>query len=418
MKSLKPYATAALASLVAALYVGCAHVNPQPVGSAARSETRTLDDPGLKQFLEKRLGHPVATWPLESWDFSTLTLAALYFHPDLAAPPADRRNAQIEHLPNPTILPQKAAAWKVRHNLRTNLLAYAAAKRRQELLRALESTQLELAQVVERRLPADAVPPVELSLLRIQLAETRLELIETFQKRMNFREHVAEAVGLPVKALLDVEVTYDFSLPSDYGPSTQELRNRALRNRSDILLALRDYMEAEASLRAEIARRRPSALFNSGCTWDAENNRWAVDLKLNVPIVSGRNRIAVIEAHRLKAAAHLLELQSQVIDELDRSIAAYRARIEDAADIAKLTAAIRQQHDRVAALFKIGAAMRLELLMARLQLMPAEVAKLDAQEKLHEALGTLEDAVQLPVELIDPSAGVPPEQPLTGRHTL
>ncbi|ODU23920.1 MAG: hypothetical protein ABS95_02680 [Verrucomicrobia bacterium SCN 57-15] len=426
MKQFKAYATAVIALLVAALFAGCAHVHSQSkptARSAARLNARGLDDPALKQFLEQRLNHSLETWPLESWDFPTLTLVAFYFHPDLDSLPAEKREAEPwknrqTYLPNSTTLQERTAAWEVRRNLRTNLLAYVAAQRRQELLRNLESTQMELAQVVEKRLAADAVPPVELSLLRIQLAETRLELIETFQKRMNFRERVADAVGLPVKAFLEIEVTYDFSMPSGYGQSTRELRQRALRSRSDILLALTDYTAAETTLRAEIARKHPSARFHPGCTWDADNNRWAVNLNADLRADSGRSRIAEAEARRVKAAAHMLDLQSRIIDELDRSTVAYRARLEDAADIDRLATAIRQQHDRVAALFKTGAAIRLELLMARLQLMPAEIAKLDAQEKLHEALGALEDTVQLPAALIDPSAGIVPERPLPGRQSL
>lgn len=394
-----------------------------------RLEARTLDDPSLKQFLEQRLDHHLETWPLESWDFPTLTLAAFYFHSNLDASLPERRLAgqrknrqssevEAKHLPDSTALKQRALAWQVRHNLRTNLLAYVAAQRRQELLRSLESTQVELTQTIEKRLAENEPPPIELSLLRVQLAETRLELIESFQKKMNFREAVAEAVGLPVKALLQAEVTYDFRLPAGYGLSARELRSRALRNRSDILLALNEYAETEATLRAEIMRKHPSARLSSGCTWDTENNRWAVNLMPDLPTVSGRNRIAVVEARRVKAAARLLELQGHVIDELDRSAAIYHARLADAVDIDRLTVALRRQHDNVAALFKKGLAIRLELLMARLQLASAEVAQLDAHEKLHEALGVLEDAVQSPGNLIEPSPIVEPERPFTSRDSL
>jgi outer membrane protein TolC len=88
-----------------------------------------------------------------------------------------------------------------------------------------------------------------------------------------------------------------------------------------------------------------------------------------------------------------------VIDELDRRVAAYRATLEDTADIEEVAAAIRRQHAAVAARFERGAALRLELLLTRLQLVPAELAQLDAQERLQQALGSLEDAVQQPSEV-------------------
>jgi outer membrane protein TolC len=421
MRAIKAYAGLTTAALVVALFVGCAHVKPQAkpaTRSAANLNARTLDGPGLKKFVEQHLNHPVDTWPPESWDFPMLTLAALYFHPNLDASLAEKPKAEAERLPTSTALQQRALAWQVRHNLHTNLLAYVAAQRRQDLLRDLESTQMDLAQVVEKRLAADAIPPVQLSLLRIQLAETRLELIEALQKKMDFRERVADAIGLPVKALLKVEVTYDFSTPAGYVPGTGELRRQALRKRSDILLALADYTTAEAMLRVEINKRYPHARFNPGCAWDSHNDRWAVNLKLDLPSASNRGRIATAEMRRAKAAAHLLGLQSDIIDELDRCAVAYRARLEDAADIDRLTAAIRRQHDSVIALFRNGAAVRLELIMTRLQLAPAEVAQLDARESLHEALGALEDAVQSPANLIELSPMVEPERPFTSRDSL
>ncbi len=127
-------------------------------------------------------------WPLESWDFPRLTLAALYFHPGLGAPQTQRRgrrDSKVEHTADSARLRAAAVAWQARATLRTNLLAYVVAQRRQELLRELESTQMELAQVVEKRLADGELPPVELSLLRIQLAETRLEMIDALQKKMS-----------------------------------------------------------------------------------------------------------------------------------------------------------------------------------------------------------------------------------------
>ena len=414
---MKAYARLATASLTVALFAGCAHVKPQPLSKtheAPQFNARTLDDPGLKHFVEQNLGHRLQTWPLESWDFPKLTLAALYFHPGLDAPQAQQRtqrDSKVERPADSTRLRAAAVAWQVRASLRTNLLAYVAALRRQELLRQLESTQMELAQVVEKRLTDGALPPVELSLLRIQLAETRLEMIEALQKKMNFRERVADSLALPVKALLEVEVTYDLLSAARYDLGPRILRRQALRNRADVLLAVSEYTAAEVTLRREIYKRHPKARLNPGCAWDAEQNRWAINLKLNQLTNYNEGQIATMEARRIEAAADLLNLQTEVIDELDRRAAIYRTRLEDAGDIGRLTAAIRRQHDAVEARFKTGDAVRLELIMVRLQCLPAQLAELDAQERLQEALGALEDAAQLPADWTDSSMDVEPERP-------
>src|SRR6202789_4684925 len=70
----------------AMLFAGCAHFQPQPVSPekiAAQFESRRLDDPGLKKFLEQNSGHELKTWPRTNWDLPALVLFSFYFHPTL-----------------------------------------------------------------------------------------------------------------------------------------------------------------------------------------------------------------------------------------------------------------------------------------------------------------------------------------------
>ncbi len=76
MKQFKAYATAALAVLATVLLAGCAHVRSQSKPAArtvANFNGRTLDDPGLKQFLEQHLRHSLETWPLQRCPILELT---------------------------------------------------------------------------------------------------------------------------------------------------------------------------------------------------------------------------------------------------------------------------------------------------------------------------------------------------------
>src|ERR1700730_18538720 len=70
------------------LLAGCAvqRYKPAPIIASATAsgfESRNLADPGLQSFEEQNLGHPVSPWPPKTWDFRTLSLAALYFNPAL-----------------------------------------------------------------------------------------------------------------------------------------------------------------------------------------------------------------------------------------------------------------------------------------------------------------------------------------------
>ena len=97
--------------LLLALVAGCARFEPRPLSpadTAAQLEGRALDTPELKSFLERNLHHDVANWPLQSWDFETLALAAFYYHPSLDVARAQWAVAQggektAAQRPNPTL---------------------------------------------------------------------------------------------------------------------------------------------------------------------------------------------------------------------------------------------------------------------------------------------------------------------------
>ena len=74
------------AMLVLGLLAGCARFQPQPLSpadAAAGLESRSLDNAGLKSFLERNLGRELNAWPAPKWDFEMLTLAAFYYQPSL-----------------------------------------------------------------------------------------------------------------------------------------------------------------------------------------------------------------------------------------------------------------------------------------------------------------------------------------------
>src|SRR5579862_6018595 len=79
-----------------------------PAESATRLESRNLQDPGLRAFLKENLGHAVRAWPPKSWDLNSLTLAALYFNPEMAVAQAQTEVVKAAIFtasarPNPTL---------------------------------------------------------------------------------------------------------------------------------------------------------------------------------------------------------------------------------------------------------------------------------------------------------------------------
>src|SRR5258706_8008363 len=99
--------------LAAALWfsAGCARFHPQPLSperAAAELENRSLTNATLKTFLETNLHREFTDWPAAGWDFDMLTLAAFYYHPDIALAQAQWNVAKAGiktagGRPNPTV---------------------------------------------------------------------------------------------------------------------------------------------------------------------------------------------------------------------------------------------------------------------------------------------------------------------------
>src|SRR6266699_3207208 len=253
--------------LLAVWLAGCARFESQPISpatNAAQLDARRLDNAGLKKFLERNLAHDLETWPPESWDFKTLTLAAFYFSPSLDVARAQwsatqagvqtaggrpnptlnltpgydfsaasgvspwipffsvdvpvetagkrgRRIAKAEHLSESARLNIATVAWQVRRNVRGSLLDFNAADRRAALQENQMRVQEKMVKLLEQRLAVGAISQPDLTAARIVLNKTRLDLGDAHSKRAEARARLAEALGVGASALEDAELSPEFA---------------------------------------------------------------------------------------------------------------------------------------------------------------------------------------------------------------
>jgi outer membrane protein, heavy metal efflux system len=83
-KKLRLAAVTIAFGVAGSLLAGCASYTPKPIvptNTAAALERRTLDEPRLSQFIAA--ASPTYVGGVRTWDISTLTLAALYYHPEV-----------------------------------------------------------------------------------------------------------------------------------------------------------------------------------------------------------------------------------------------------------------------------------------------------------------------------------------------
>jgi len=439
---------ACLAALT--LLAGCASVPPRPIApdaGAAALEGRRLDDPRLLAFLAAS-GAPVS--PGAPWDLRRLTLAALYYHPDL--PVADARLAAAQaairtaaQRPNPSFgfAPQfnatnasptawtidtainllielfgkreartdeaKALAdaarrdvedtsWQVRGRVRAALLALWSAERRAGLIAARRDLQGELTGLVEHRLAAGEASALDVGRERANRDSVSLAVSDAARDIADARVSLAAAIGVPVRALdgvvLDEAAIAGASSPADIAG----LRRAALTSRSDVQAALARYAASEAALRQQLANRFPNLSIGPGYQYDQGENKFSLNLQADLPVFNANGGpIAEAEAHRSEAAARFTALQAGIIAEIDRAEAACEASAASLAVADALAARQADRQARDARVFRAGAIDRVALLTGEIDYAAGQEARLQAFAAQRAALGRLEDALRVPI---------------------
>jgi len=445
------------AAAVAIFLTACQHYQPAPLDAkqtAASLDSRSLADQGLRSFLETNLHRSFAAWPAKELDLPALTLVAFYFHPSLDVARAQwgvaqagvksaggrlnpvvsavpgytmnpaagvspwiplvnvdipittagkrgHRIAQAQNLAEAARLNIASAAWTVRSNLRAALLDHAAARQRAALLEKQLQLQQQIVTLLEQRLQAGAIARNELSLPRVALAKTGVELADAQRQAADARVRVAEALGLPAKAIEGAEFVFSLAPSADVAKelTTAEAREQALRGRPDVLAALAEYAAGESLLQLEIAKQYPDVHINPGYQFDQGEHKWSVGISAELPVINqNQGPITEAKAKREEAAARFVALQAKVIADIDRALAARATALDQVARQSQLTRFSREQTASVETLFKAGAADKLELSSAQLEASANDLAFLDAQIKAEQAVAQLEEAVQRPLE--------------------
>jgi len=452
------------------LLAGCVRYQPRPIlptQTAANLEARALDDSALKEFLEKILQRRFELWPPKSWDFETLNLAALYYHPSLdvaraqwqvalggnktaAARPnpilsavpgynisatravspwfpsvtlevpietagkRGHRRAQAGHLSESARLNIVVTALQVRSNLRASLIDLTAARQREMLLQNQKSIQDKILQSLEQQLQAGAISSSELTLVRINWDKIRLDLSDAQQQKADALVRVAGAIGVPVKALDGVDLAYDLSAqpPAVSDLMSAEARRQALESRADILAALAEYAASQSALQLEIAKQYPDVHLGPGYQYDQGDHKFSLALTAELPLLNqNQGPISQAEARRAEAAARFNALQARVITEIDRAAAMYRVAQENLSTWESLAASQKKRSEAMEAQLKVGAADQFDLLNTQIELSANELLQLNARVKLQQSFGALEDAVQRPIDSMQPSLIEPGRPP-------
>lgn len=426
-----------------------------PARTGAQWRERSLADPALLAWVARMRGGPAGK--IDAWGLPELTLAGLYFHPDLELARARLRAAEAAELSaglpkNPRIaglvehhskadgvspwsigvglevpvragdhreaqrghsaalteavrLEVGAIAWQVRNRLRATLIEHLAAEAQLALLRSELELREDAARMMEARLALGAASLSEAGESRLQLGNAAMAHNASLAATHRTLAALAAALSLPADALgaaaLDPRA---IAAPAERLPA-DDVQQAALLNRIDLRVGLAHYAAAEARLRLEIARQVPEITLGPGFFFDQGDRIWSLGASLLLAL-SERNSgpIAEAEAQREIEARRFLALQARVIGEQAAALRTYRNALHQ---LEKATAADRAAAEQVASAERrvaSGQDDRLHLVHRRLESVLAAKALLAARVDAQRALGALEDAVQQP---LDGSAPLP-----------
>lgn len=434
---------------------GCLSFHAKPVlpeQTAAGFEARTLDDPGLRGFMEKN-GRSSSVWPPPSWDISSLTLAAFYYNPDLDVARAQWDVAKAARVtagerPNPTLsvnpeyapneppdqspwvvgvsldIPFETAgkrgyrtkqsealsdaarahisrvAWLVRSRVRTSFLAYYAATQAETILQAQQKKLNENRELFERRSKGGWVSPLALTQAEVLAGKTDVAVDEARRLEIVAQGQLTDAIGITTQELVRVKISFDdldkpvLLSPSDF----TALRRQAMRTRSDLLEALANYAAFQHALQLEIAKQYPDIHLGPGYLFDQGISRWGLALIEALPIFNhNRGPIGEAAARREESAARFRALQDQVIGEIDHAIAGYSAAQNKYETAHRLLETHTKQDQSLQRLLHPGDLSRLTLFRAQLDIDSTRLITSDALVQFYLAEGALEDALERPL---------------------
>ena len=441
------------------LVSGCASYEPEPISpmeSAAAFESRTLTDSRLQRFIALSLDQSRASSRSVTWSLDRLTLAALYYHPDLAL--ADARFARAEadvlsahRRPNPSLnlsaafgtsavsgaitpgaipatlgpainfvietfgkrekrtaqatrLAEAAwwdvasASWQVRGRVREAFIALWASQRRAALGRRRLDLENELVDLLDHRVAVGAISGGDAAREHVTRAQMGLASGEFDAAVLKGQVQLAEAIGVPSDAVKVVHLNF-FALDAESPPMSDAtisaLRRQALTERTDIQASLARYQATEAGVRLEVANQYPNLTLGSSYNYDFGVNKYVLDPSFDLPIFNhNEGPIATAIATRREAAAEFTSLQAKIIGAIDEAVSDYGAATSRSKTADALVVASARAEQGANAAFQIGQLDRPSLIADELVTVTAQQSALDAVIDLRHALGRLEDSLQ------------------------
>ena len=318
----------------------------------------------------------------------------------------EARIAQSQALSAAAELEIAETAWHIRSQVRKSLLEVYANRQKSIYLEQTVQLRKKINHLLENRFQAGLINSSEMAEGHLQLQKAESMYESELKLHSEALNSLAFAIGVTVKALHQVELSFDAFPQDSVTLPSAEIQREALLNRLNIRKALARYDAAEARLKLEIAKQHPDFSLSPGYNWDQGDNRWSLGWTMLLAWINkNEGPIAEANAARELEAKQFEALQASVIDELSGALIKLQNTQEMLKKKRSLVELQQIQKSRVFHQFDAGYADQLDTLYAELELLNTSSEVSIAEIQRQQDIGALEDALQKPLDVISEISG-------------
>ncbi|RKZ49786.1 MAG: hypothetical protein DRQ48_02970 [Gammaproteobacteria bacterium] len=413
--------------------------------------SRDVNEPGFTEFLQE---NGISQWPVKQWSFEEITLAALYFNPQIEAEFAEFSLSEAQALlllqrENPVIgvplehhsdtsdgvspwtigilfdfifeRPAKRRAkqdraqaeiqaalvgvsesvWDLRSELKLAWIEYTSALKLNDFIKNELKLLDDSHVILQRQHELGESSYFEVSNTRLEMQRLRLESSHHQVVVSDDYHELLVLIGLSPEKMVsqDFVMSDNETLPGVADITQLTIQNMALHERYDIKQALFVYQAHEAALRLEIERQYPDITLSPGFIFDQDDKIWALATSWVLPVFH-HNEAQINEA---LAKRHLLQkefqvLQSNLIHELAKKRHRYMALMDSLHQAEALVKELIDREDIFQKQYDSGYTGKLDLLRNQLETLRAKRAYFEIRVSVNKSLADLDALIQTPLQ--------------------
>ncbi len=291
-------------------------------------------------------------------------------------------------------------AWELYLNLYRAYWEFYLNKYQLNILKKEIEIKAEVVDLLLKRREFGEASNFEISTARLSLQRELLEQTQYIRNMHQAYHTILTLIGVDKRALDITELffTLDLEFYTSFDLSEQDLKEAAIHQRTDFLIALQTYLRNEAELKLQIEQQYPDVNLSPGFVYDQGDQILSLGLSWILPLLHN-NEPAIDKAMKVreKQQQQIISMQTKMLNQIQYRLNDFNLRVVARKIALDLLDQFHQRHEIIQTQYELGAIDRLEFLRAELERINLQqsLIKLTVEEVL--AVGELQSVVQYPV---------------------